>query len=156
VGINCLPDGLPIAITGPTPYKIIQTPGVIAVLLESNTTFRQIFTDGRRHPEDSQPSWMGYSVGKWEGDTLVVQTVGFNDRGQLDAMGHRHSDALRITERYHRRDFGHLDIQLTLDDPQTFTRPVDVRFGARLMADGDLIEYFCAENEKDLKRVSLR
>jgi hypothetical protein len=154
-GINCLPSGLPMFMTAPAPFKFVQTPGLVVMLSEADTTFRQIFTDGRTHPADPQPSWMGSSIGRWEGDTFVVETVGFNDRGQLDAMGHRHSSALRMTERYHRRDIGHMDVQLTLDDPQTFTRPITVAFGASLRADTDLIEYFCSENEKDRERVSV-
>src|SRR5581483_9225473 len=90
-GINCLPAGMPMADTIPFPIKIIQTPGLIMMLVEADTSFRQIFTDGRKHPEDPQPTWLGYSVGKWEGDTLVVETIGLNDRGWLDALGHTHS-----------------------------------------------------------------
>jgi hypothetical protein len=147
--ISCLPAGLPIVITAPAPFKIVQTPAVTLMLSEADTTFRQVFTDGRPLPADPQPSFMGSSVGRWEGDTLVVQSVGFNDRVPLDAMGHMHSTALQITERYHRRDYGHLDIEMTFADPNTFTQPVTVRFGARLRPDTDLIEYFCTENEKD-------
>jgi hypothetical protein len=126
------------------------------MLSEADTTFRQIFTDGRKHPEDPQPSWLGSSVGRWEGDSLVVETIGFNDRGWLDAAGHKHSDALRVTERFHRRDFGHLDLQLTLDDPKTFTHPVTVKFTELLLPDTDLIESFCSENEKDLAHAGLK
>lgn len=104
---HCLPHGLPLVETAPAPYKIIQTPGLTAMLYERDTTFRQIYTDGRKLPDDPQPAWLGYSVGKWEGDTLVVETVGFNDRSWLDARGHTHSEALHITERFHRLDFGH-------------------------------------------------
>jgi hypothetical protein len=153
---NCLPLGVPLADTAPSPFKIVQTPGLILMLGELGTTFRQVFVDGRRHPDDPQPSWMGYSVGKWEGSSFVVETIGFNDRGQLDAVGHRHSAALRVTERFHRSNFGHMDMQITLDDPATFTMPVTVRFRARLLPDTDLIEYFCSENEKDLKHLSVR
>jgi hypothetical protein len=97
---------------------------------------------------------MGSSIGRWEGDTLVVETVGFNDRAQLDAMGHTHSEALTVSERYHRRDMGHMDVQLTLDDPRLLTKPVTVNFRAVLRPDTDLIEYFCTENEKDRERIS--
>ena len=89
----------------------------------------------------------------WEGEVLVIESVGFNDRGQLDALGHRHSSALRVTERYRRRDAGHMDVELTFEDPQTFTTPISVRFGAGLRPDTDLIDYFCAENEKDRQRI---
>jgi hypothetical protein len=99
---------------------------------------------------------MGSSIGHWEGDTLVVETIGFNGRGQLDAMGHRSSSALRLTERYTRRSTGHMDVQFTLDDPETFTRPITVAVGMGLKADTDLIEYVCAENEKDKQRIALQ
>jgi hypothetical protein len=140
----------------PVPFKLVQTPGLILMLAEADTVFRQIFTDGRKHPEDPQPSWLGYSVGKWQDDSLVVETIGLNDRGWLDAVGHTHTDALRVTERFHRRDFGHLDVQLTLDDPKTFTQPVTVKFTELLLPDTDLIESFCTENEKDLTHAGLK
>ena len=155
-GLNCLPNGGPILDTLPVPFKLVQTPGVLLMLSEADTRFRQIFTDARKHPEDPQPSWMGYSVGKWDGDTLVVETIGFNDRGWLDAVGHAHSEALRVTERFRRRDFGHLDVQLTLDDTKTFTQPVTVKFTEVLLPDTDLIESFCSENEKDLTHSGLK
>jgi hypothetical protein len=148
-GINCLPSGMPMLITVPAPFKIVQTPGLIMMLSEGDNTFRQVFTDGRKHPVDPQPSWLGYSVGHWDGDTMVVETLGLNDRGWLDASGHKHSEALRLTERYSRRDFGHMDVQLTLDDPKTFTKPVTVKFTEKLLPDTDLIESFCSENEAD-------
>jgi hypothetical protein len=154
-GINCLPSGMPLFLLAPAPFKIVQTSGLIVMLSESDTSFRQIFMDGRPLPVDPQPSWIGSSIGHWEGDTLVVETIGFNDRGQLDALGHRHSSALRLTERYRRLSTGHMDIQFTFDDPQTFTRPVTVTVGIGLRADTDLIEYFCSENEKDRERVAL-
>ena len=156
VGINCLPSGLPLFMTTPAPFKIVQTRGLTVVLSEGDNSFRQIFTDGRKHPEDPTPSWMGSSIGRWEGDTLVVETIGFNGRGQLDAMGHRYSSALRLTERYTRRSTGHMDVQFTLDDPDTFTKPVTVAVGMGLKADTDLIEYVCAENEKDKARIALQ
>jgi hypothetical protein len=154
--IRCMPDGFPLMQTIPFPFKIVQTNAVTLVLAESSTTFRQIFTDGRPLPEDPQPSWMGSSIGHWEGDTFVVQTLGFNDRAALDAMGHMHSAALKVTERYRRRDYGHMDIEMTFDDPNTFTTPLTVHFPARLRPDTDLIEYFCAENEKDSQHLPSR
>jgi hypothetical protein len=152
-GLRCLPTSVPLVATLPAPFKIIQTPGVTLMLAEADMTFRQIFTDGRKHPEDPQPSWLGYSVGKWEGNSLVVETIGLNDRGILDALGHKHSTSLRVTERFQRRDFGHMDLQITLDDPQTFTRPVTFKVPLRLLPDTDLIESFCSENEKDLPHI---
>ncbi len=97
---RCLPSGLPIVEVASQPYKIIQTPGLIAMLYERDTTFRQVYTDGRKLPIDPQPSWLGYSVGRWEGDTLVVDTVGLTDQSWLDARGHTHSEQLKITERF--------------------------------------------------------
>ena len=155
VGINCLPSGLPLFMTTPAPFKIVQTRGLVIVLSEGDNSFRQIFTDGRTHPEDPTPSWLGNSVGHWEGDTLVVETTGFNGLGQLDAMGHRYSSAMRLTERYTRRSTGRMDVQFTVDDPETFTRPITVTVGMGLKADTDLIEYVCNENEKDKTRIAL-
>ena len=156
VGINCLPSGLPLFMTTPAPFKIVQTRGLVVVLSEGDNSFRQIFTDGRKLPEDPTPSWMGSSIGRWEGDTLVVETIGFNGRGQLDAMGHHYSSALRLTERYTRRSTGHMDVQFRLEDPETFTKPITVTVGMGLRADTDLIEYVCAENEKDKQRIALQ
>jgi hypothetical protein len=148
-GINCLPPGPKAGIgVGGTPMKIIQTPGLVAILYEYHTIFRQIFTDGRGLPEDPNPTWMGYSIGHWEGDTLVVNTAGYNDRTSLDLAGHPHTEALRLTERYHRRDAGHIDLQVTFDDPKAYTRPWTMPMELDLVPDGDLIEYVC-ENERD-------
>ena len=91
---------------------------------------------------------MGYSTGRWDGDTLVVDTVGFNDRSWLDRMGHPHSDALHVIERFRRRDAGHLDVEVTIDDPKAYTKPWTVRVNQRLLVDTDLIEFVCLENEK--------
>jgi hypothetical protein len=147
---HCLPAGMPLIETAPSPYRILQTPAMTAMLYERDTTFRQIYTDGRKSLVDPQPSWLGYAVGKWEGDALVVETVGFNDRGWLDTRGHTHSDALHLTERFQRLDFGHMEVQLTIDDPKTFTRPFTLKLKQHLLPDTDLLEDFCAENEKDL------
>jgi len=146
---RCLPAGVPLVNTLPAPYKLIQTPGVIVMLYEQDTTFRQIFVDGRKPPHDPQPAWSGYSVGKWDGDSLVVDTSGFNDQSWLDAFGHPHSDAMHVTERFHRRDFGHMDVEITVDDSQTYTKPFTVKLTQRLLPDTDLIETVCLENEKD-------
>jgi hypothetical protein len=148
-GLNCLPDGVPHADLLPEPFKIIQTPNVVVMLYEVETTFRQIFTDGRKQLTDPSPSWMGYSVGKWEGDTLVVDTVGFNDLSWLDARGHGHSEEMRVEERFRRRDFGHLDVTVTVTDPKVFTKPVTINFAEELLGDTDLLEHYCLENERD-------
>ena len=149
-GIACLPPGPKAGISGggPYPMKIVQTPNLVAILYEYHTIFRQIFTDGRALPQDPNPTWMGYSGGHWDGDTLVVTTAGYNDRTSLDLAGHPHTEALRLTERYHRRDAGHLDLQVTFDDPKAYTRPWTLPIEFDLIPDGDLIEYVC-ENERD-------
>jgi len=148
-GIQCLPPGPKAGIgVGGFPVKIVQTANLVVVLYEYEIIFRQIFTDGRALPEDPNPTWMGYSVGRWDGDTLVVTTAGYNDRTTIDLAGHPHTEGLRMTERYHRRDFGHLDVQVTLDDPKAYTRPWTLPMEFTLIPDGDLIEYVC-ENERD-------
>jgi hypothetical protein len=145
---HCLPGGVPFS-SLIAPFKIIQTPRVIAILLEDNNPPRQIHTDGRKLPADPWPTWMGYSVGKWDHDTLAVDTLGFNDRSWLDANGHPRSEAMHIVERFRRRDFGHIDLALTVDDPKVYTRPFTVKIGYRLLPDTDILESVCAENEKD-------
>ena len=150
---HCLPEGMPLVEMAPAPYKIVQMPGLTVMLYERDTTYRQVYTDGRKLPDDPQPSWLGYSVGKWDGDSFVVESAGFNDRGWLDARGHTHSEALHLTERFHRLDFGHMEVRLTIDDPQTFTRPFTILLKQRLLPDNDLLESFCAENEKDSRHV---
>jgi hypothetical protein len=147
--VRCLPDGVPHADLLPEPFKIIQTPGEIVVLYEVETTFRQVFTDGRKQLTDPSPSWNGYSVGHWDGDTLVVDTVGFNDQSWLDAAGHGHSEDMRVEERFHRRDYGHLDMQVTVTDPKTFTKPITINFAEGLLPDTDLFEHYCLEGEQD-------
>jgi hypothetical protein len=147
--LNCLPDGVPHGDLLPEPFKIIQTPGEILMLYEVETTFRQIFTDGRKQLVDPAPSWMGYSVAKWDGDTLVVDSIGFNNLSWLDARGHGHSEEMRVEERFHRRDYGHLDMTVTVTDPKVFTRPVAINFTEGLLPDTDLLEHYCLEDEKD-------
>jgi hypothetical protein len=145
---NCTLSGVPRIDLGPKPFKILQSPDEVVILYEAYTTFRQVFTDGRPLPQDQQPSWMGYSVGKWEGDTLVVETTGFNDKTWLDNAVTRHSEALRMIERFHRRDAGHLDIQITLNDPKTLQRPQTYTEHARLVTGAELHEFICLENRK--------
>jgi hypothetical protein len=149
---HCKPTGLPILNAAPLPLKIVQTPELILVLYEENTVFRQIFLDGRKPVEDAVPRWMGYSTGRWEGDTLVVDTVGFNDRHWLDAMGHPNTDKLHLIERFRRTDAGHLEIEITIDDPGAYTKPITYTPKYTLFHEDDLLEYFCTENEKDVER----
>ena len=147
---RCLPHGLPRTdLFNYAPFKMIQTPGVIAVLYEADNTYRQIYTDGRKLPVDPQPAWGGYSVGKWEGDTLVVDAAGFNDKNWLDIAGHPHSEDMHIQERFHRRDFGHMDLSVSIDDPKMYTRSFTVKVTEVLVPDGDVLEMVCNENEKD-------
>jgi hypothetical protein len=147
---RCLPIGIPANGLVSEVNKIVQSPKTIVILYESDGTHRQIYTDGRGLPKEiAQPAWLGYSVGRWERDTLVVETAGFNDKTWLDLMGHPHSEALRVTERYRRRDFGHMDTEVTIDDPAMYTRPFTIKFTQLLQADSDILENFCNENEKD-------
>ena len=136
--------------TGAEMMKIIQTPGLI-LILNPDLTYRQIFLDGRALETAPNPSWMGYSVGHWDGDTLVVESFGFNDRTWLDHDGHPHTEALRMTERYRRRDFGNLDLDVTLSDPGAYARPWTVSVRAELAADTELIEWVCNEKGSDLQ-----
>lgn len=147
--LNCLPDGVPHGDLLPEPFKILHSRDVIVMLYEVETTFRQIFLDGRSLPVDPSPAWQGYSIGHWDGDTLVVETAGFNDRGWLDARGTGHSTEMRVEERFHRRDYGHLDLQITITDPKTFTQPISFKVVEELLPDTDLLEHYCVENEKD-------
>jgi len=149
MSIQCLPWG-PSYSTSARKAKIVQTPGLI-LMLDEDLTYRQIFMDGRALETDTNPSWMGYSVGRWEGDTLVVESFGFNDRTWLDRDGHPHTEALRMTERYRRRDFGHMEIEITLNDPQVYARPWTVALRAELMADTDLLESVCNESHHSLE-----
>jgi hypothetical protein len=141
--IHCLPGGF----IGAGLTKIVQTPALIVVLSE-DLTYRQIFLDGRELPKDPNPAWMGYSVGHWEGDTLVVESTGYNDRTWL-GEGYPHSENLRIKERWRRADFGHLAMDMEFSDPSIYSRPFTVAVAGTYSADTDLLEYVCAENEKD-------
>ena len=145
---NCLPGSIPLALLVFT-FKMIQTPQEIVMLTETADPPREIHTDGRPLPKDPNPTWMGYSVGRWEGDTLVVDTAGLNDKGWIDAFGHPRSESMHITERYRRRDFGHMDLEITFNDPKYYTRPFSLKTGLNLIPDSDLLEYVCNENEKD-------
>jgi len=148
---HCKPSGVPLLNSVPLPYKIIQAPQLIVILYEENTVFRQIFLDGRQPVKDPEPRWMGYSTGKWVGDTLVVDTAGFNDQSWLDGMGHPHTESMHVTERFRRRDAGHLDVEVTIDDPKAYTKPITYTQKATILPDEDLLEYFCTENEKDVE-----
>ena len=133
----------------PYPRKVLQLPGLMVILYERDTVYRQIFTDGRPLPVDPQPAFYGWSSGKWEGDTLVVQTVGFKDGLWLDISGTPLTDAAKVTERYRRPSFGKLEIDVTVDDPRAYTKPWTIRVNQTLAADTDLLQFFCVENERD-------
>jgi hypothetical protein len=134
--------------------RIVQAPTLMVMLYESpNSPHRTVYTDGRDLPKDPNPTWLGYSVGRWEGDTFVVTTAGFNDRGWLDSAGHPQTESLRITERMRRRDFGHMQYDITIDDPKVFTRPFTIKTERVLEPDTDLLEDVC-ENEQDRRRMS--
>src|SRR6266446_789397 len=152
-GVYCLPPGPRIPFS--QGFKIIQTPGLIAILYEADGNFqRQIFMDGRTLPKESAATaWQGYSVGHWEGDTLVIETAGFNDKTTLDAFSHPHTESLRMTERLRRRDFGDMDLQITYNDPEAYNRSWTVPFQVRLLADNELLETVCNENERDREHM---
>lgn len=149
---RCLPLGMVRMHSHPFPRKMIQVPGLIAILYEKGVDFRQIFTDGRPLPKDPNPSFNGYSTGKWEGDALIVETVGFRDDIWLDGAGNPISDNAKVTERFRRPNFGSLEIEVTVDDPKTYTTPWTVKLNQYIALNTDLLEYFC-ENEKDASHM---
>lgn len=149
---RCLGHGVTDYDTLATLRRFVQTPGMIAVLYEGYNHYRQIFLDGRPLPPVTQPSYMGNSVGKWEGDTLVVQTNGLNDKGWIDMDGHPQTETTIVTERYHRRDFGHIDLELIVEDPAAYVKPWGNKVVLDYVPDEELIEDIC-ENEKDLPHM---
>ena len=141
--------GFPLAGLLSEPIKIVQAPKLTMIVYEAGNVYRQIHTDGRKLPEEiNLPSFYGYSTGHWEGDTLVVETAGFNDKIPIDLMGHPRGESMRTIERLRRRDFGHLDYEITFDDPTMYTKPFTVRIPHDLLPDSDVFENYC-ENEKD-------
>jgi hypothetical protein len=146
---HCLPLGVMQLHTHGQPRKMIQTTDVTVIIYEANSGLRQIFTDGRTLPKDPEPWWYGYSIGHWEGDTLVVESRRFKDLGWLDVEGSTLTESGKIIERFRRPDFGHLEIEVTIDDPKAYTKPWIVTVHQRIMADTDLIEFVCGENDKD-------
>jgi hypothetical protein len=153
---RCLPHGVPrINTNGLFPFKIIQTPGLIVVLYEQLNLFRQIFLDGRKLMNNPNPTWLGYSTGKWDGDTLVVETSGFNDKTWLDTVkGHPATEALHVTERFRRTSFGTLELEATINDPKAYTKPWTTRIQKMdLQLDTDILEFICNENEKDAAHI---
>jgi|SRR5579883_1385521 len=152
-GVRCLPSGIPEKLNIPDGLKVVQTPDVLVFLYESRTIYRQVFTDGRPLPKDAEPTWMGYSVGHWEGDTLVVETIGQNGKTWLDMRGLPGTESLKVIERYSRPTIGTINIDLTIDDPMAYTKPWSVKLSWKLIPDTDLIESICEENSKDLPHM---
>jgi len=152
---RCLPRGVPKEDAFDL-HKIVQTPDLIVILYEYQTTFRQIFLDGRELPKDPNPGWSGYSTGHWEGDALVVESSGFNGKAWLSGFGNPTTDAMHLTERMRRRDFGHMDIQLTINDSKAYTRPWTAEMHPQLIPDTELIEFVCEENERDLRHLTAK
>lgn len=155
-GVRCWPSGIPEKLNIPDGLKLIQTPDVMIFLHESRTIYRQVFTDGRRLPkvpEEAQPMWMGYSVGHWEGDTFVVETIGQNGKTWLDMRGLPGTEALRVVERYTRPSIGRIYIDVTIDDPKAYTKPWNVQLSWDLKPDWELIESICEENNRDVPHM---
>jgi hypothetical protein len=148
---HCLPPNFPRAFSFPQYFKILSTPDVLVILHEFNASYRQIFTDGRPLPVDTNPTWNGYSIGRWEGDTFVVESIGFRDDLWLDLSGSPMTSAARVTERFRRVSYGRLEVDVTVDDPKAYTRPWTVTLKHNIVLDTDLIEEFCLENEQDTK-----
>jgi hypothetical protein len=148
---NCLPAGIPRG--SPYPWRLVQTPTHYFLLFEGNIhSYRQIFMNAK-HPADPDPTWFGHSVGHWEGNTLIVDTVGFNDKFWFDYVGHPHTEKLHTIERYTRTDEGHLAIEVTIDDPGAYTQPFTTVGRAQLMVNSELLEYICQENNQDLEKL---
>ena len=142
---RCLPHTIPDAMLVPGyPWKIVQTPGLTIILFENFTQYRQIFTDGRPFPADPSPTWLGYSIGRWDGDALVAETIGLIDETWLDDGGHPHSEALKVTERFRRRSVGNMDVDITIDDPKAYTKPWTVTVRFELVRNAELGEDVCA------------
>ncbi len=150
---HCQPLGLVKMHLHPYPRKMIQVPGLLLILFERNTEYRQIFTDGRPLPEDPQPGFNGYSTAKWDGDTLVVQSIGFKDGLWLDISGTPLTDAAKVTERFRRPNFGNLEIEVTVDDPKAYTKPWSIQVKQTIALDTDMLEFVCKENEKDVPHL---
>jgi len=149
----CRPGGLFRFHTFPPPRKVIQLPDLLVILSERDVTYRQIFVDGRALPADPDPTWNGYSAGRWDGDALVVESIGFRDDTWIDRNGSPLTSAARVTERFRRPDFGHLQIDVTVNDPKAYSRPWTVTLTQDLAVDTELLDYHCTDNEKSAGRL---
>ena len=149
---NCLPSGVPRV--APYPWRVVQTPTHIFFLFEGNIhSYRQIFMNRASHPKEVNPTWYGDSIGRWEGDTLVVDTTGFNDRFWFDFAGHPHTEQLHTVERYRRLDMGTLEDEVTVEDPGAYTKPFTLLARMPLLPNDEIIEYICNENNKDVIHI---
>lgn len=150
---RCLPGPPPLpGASSPFIAKIVQSPSVLVAMFEDYPGFRQIFLDGRKHPAEMNPSWMGHSIGRWEDTTLVVDTVGFNDQSLLGGIGggpYPHTEALRMTERYRRTDYGHMELRVTFEDPQAFAKPYHENLTMTLAPREELLEFVCENNKPE-------
>ena len=153
--IRCLPDFFLRAYGLPHMLKFVHTPDLLVVLNEMNAGYRQVFTDARPLPEDPTPGWQGYSSAKWDGDTLVVDTIGVRDDTWIDWNGSVVTEAAKIREEIRRPDFGHLEIEVTVDDPKAYTKPWTVALKQRIVVDAELIDEICLENEQFVQRMGL-
>jgi hypothetical protein len=145
---RCIVGGVPRSDFVGYPFKILERPDMVVIMYEAVHSYRQIFTDGRALPKDPNPAWFGYSVGRWEGDVLVVESSGFNDNVWLDNAGRPATEMLKVTERFVRKSFGQMDIEITIDDPKTYTKPWSVTQQLAFQPDTELLEYICNENNK--------
>jgi len=150
---HCLPQGVPKLDFVSYPWKLIETPSSVVILYETFTFWRQIFTDGRTADPSAKPSWMGYSTGRWDGDSLVVETTGFNGKSWLDQLGRPTSDKLRVTERFTRTHYGHLRIDVTIDDAGAYTAPWSASQVVHLRPGWEPLEFICGENNKDVENL---
>ena len=146
----CIPGGVPRSDAVPYPFKVVNAGDMVLILYEAVHSFRQIFLDGRAFPKDPNPTWLGYSIGHWVDDGLLVESRGFNDKGWLDNDGRPATEALRVTEHFRRKDFGHMDVEIVIDDAKAYTKPWTVTLPLTLLPEGELIEYICDENNKDV------
>lgn len=153
---SCLPFGLLRSVGGPHPIQIVQNDKYIAMLYEQNSWFHVIPIDGRPHAKDPDPTWFGNAVGKWEGDDLIIDSIGFNGKIRIDTIGHPVSEQLHTIERFHRRDLGHIDYVLTIDDPKTYTHPWNSVRTWTLRPDWEIMEYSCEENNKDIREGHIK
>lgn len=149
---NCLPPGIPKINATPNPFKIVQEPKLVVFLYEAFGFYRQVFLDNREPRKDTNPSWFGYSLGKWDGDAFVIDSIGYNGKFWLDKVGHPTTESLHTIERYRRPDYGHLEMQVTIDDPKVYTKPWSVTERFELQPETELIEGIC-ENEKDIRHM---